>query len=35
MIAKILEKYNQMMKNTFILTNSKFSKQAIEKNLWE
>jgi alpha-1,2-mannosyltransferase len=32
MIAtKILEKYNQMMKNTFILTNSKFSKQAIEK----
>jgi hypothetical protein len=24
-----------MMKNTFILTNSKFSKQAIEKNLWE
>jgi glycosyltransferase involved in cell wall biosynthesis len=32
MIAtKILEKYNQMMENTFILTNSKFSKQAIEK----
>jgi glycosyltransferase involved in cell wall biosynthesis len=32
MIAfKILEKYNQMMNNTFILTNSKFSKQAIEK----
>lgn len=29
--TKILEKYNQMMKNTFILTNSKFSKQAIEK----
>ena len=32
MIAfKVLEKYNQMMNNTFILTNSKFSKQAIEK----
>ncbi|HSE99309.1 MAG TPA: hypothetical protein VLA48_00300 [Nitrososphaeraceae archaeon] len=32
MIAnKLLEKYNQMMNNTLILTNSKFSKQAIEK----
>ena len=32
MIAfKTLEKYNQMMNNTFILTNSNFSKQAIEK----
>ena len=32
MIAfKALEKYNQMMNNTFILTNSKFSQQAIEK----
>ncbi|GEM_PF-199079 len=32
MIAgKMLERYNQMMNNTFILTNSKFSKQAIEK----
>ncbi|HEX5186176.1 MAG TPA: glycosyltransferase [Nitrososphaeraceae archaeon] len=32
MIAfKVLEKYNQMINNTFILTNSKFSKQAIEK----
>jgi len=25
-------KYNQMMNNTFILTNSKFSKQEINKN---
>ena len=32
MIAlKVFEKYNQMMNNTFIITNSKFSKQAIEK----
>lgn len=28
---KVLEKYNLMMKNTMILTNSKFSKQAIEQ----
>jgi len=32
MIAdKVLERYDQMMNNTFILTNSKFSKRAIEK----
>ena len=36
MIAtKILQKYNQTMENTLILTNSKFSKQAIEKILWK
>ncbi len=28
---KLFENYNQMMNSTFILTNSKFSKQAIEK----
>ena len=28
---KVFENYNQMMNNTFILTNSNFSKQAIEK----
>jgi glycosyltransferase involved in cell wall biosynthesis len=28
---KILEKYDKMMKNTFILTNSKFSKQEIKR----
>jgi glycosyltransferase involved in cell wall biosynthesis len=32
MIAdKVFERYDQMMNNTFILTNSKFSKRAIEK----
>jgi glycosyltransferase involved in cell wall biosynthesis len=32
MIAlKVFEKYTQMINNTFIITNSKFSKQAIEK----
>ena len=29
--SKTLEKYNEMMKNTIILTNSHFSKNAIEK----
>lgn len=29
--SKTLEKYNEMMKNTIILTNSNFSKNAIEK----
>ncbi|HYF99496.1 MAG TPA: glycosyltransferase family 4 protein [Candidatus Saccharimonadales bacterium] len=29
--SKTLEKYNEMMKNTIILTNSNFSKKAIEK----
>jgi glycosyltransferase involved in cell wall biosynthesis len=28
---KVFENYNQMMNSTFILTNSKFSKEAIEK----
>ena len=30
-VSRILEKYHEMMKNTIVLTNSEFSKHAIEK----